>query len=69
MTVRKLINELIRFEPNQEVEICCYTSVNNPDEMTIYDGMVDKNGNNMCQIRKDIIHVGLETDGETVCIS
>ena len=31
--------------------------------------MVDKNGNTMCLIRKDIIHVDLETDGETVCIS
>ena len=30
--------------------------------------MVDKNGNTMCLIRKDIIHVGLETDGETVGI-
>ena len=68
MNIRELINELIKYDPNQEVEICCYTTVNN-SETIIYDDIRDSNGNPMCQGCMKISYVGLETDKKTVCIS
>ncbi len=69
MTVRELIKELLCYNLNQEVEICCYSSVGDPKTMVIYDGLVDKNGNTPCQVNMEITHVSLLTDGKTVSIS
>lgn len=69
MTVKQMIDELKHFKPDQEVKICCYTTINNPEEMVIFDGAVDKNGNPFCQIHMDITYIGLEIDRKTVCIS
>ena len=69
MTVKELIKELVNYDMNQEVRICLYTSINNPKEMVIYDDLIDKNGNAMCQVEKEITLVSIESDGKTVCIS
>ena len=69
MTVRELINELLRFNPDQEVEICCYTSIGHPREMEIYYDIVDQNGLTPCEVCKEITDVGLLRDQKTVGIS
>lgn len=69
MKIKELIRCLEKFDEDQEVEICCYTSVNDPDEMVVYVDLKDKNGNTPCQIRKSITHVGIETNGKIVAIS
>lgn len=53
----------------QEVRICCYTSIGDDKEMVIYGDLMDKNGNTPIQVEKEITYVGLETDRKTVCIS
>lgn len=69
MTVKELIRELVEYDMNQEIEICLYTSVNNPEEMVIYKDVVDKNGNPLCQVSRKITYIGLERDKKTICIS
>ena len=69
MTIKQLITELNHFDPSLEVKICCYTSINDPEEMVIYHNLIDKNGNTSCQVRMGITNIGLETDGKTVAIS
>lgn len=69
MTVKQMIKELQYYDPNAEVKICCYTPINDPDTMVIYDNIIDKNGNKLCQIHMDIINIGFEIDGKTVAIS
>lgn len=69
MTVRELINELLLFNPDQEVEICCYTSIGRTPEMEIYYDIVDKYGLTPCQVHKEITFVNLLSDQKTVGIS
>ncbi|MBQ9278374.1 MAG: hypothetical protein IJ224_07040 [Lachnospiraceae bacterium] len=69
MTIKQLITELNHFDPSLEVKICCYTSINDPEEMVIYHNLIDKNGNTPCQIHKSITLLSLEKDGKTVAIS
>lgn len=69
MTIKQLITELKHFDPSMEVEICCYTSINDPEDMVIYHDLIDCNRNTPCQVRMGITHIGLETDGKTVAIS
>lgn len=69
MTVKELIKELVKYDMNQKIEMCLYTSINDPEEMVIYDDLIDKNGNTPCQVRKEITLVSIEIDGKTVCIS
>ena len=68
VSVRKLIVALLNFELDQEVEICCYTSIGDEDEMVIYEDLIDRKGNTPCQICKKIGDVGVERDGKTVAI-
>ncbi len=68
MTIKQMIKKLLEFNPEQEIRICCYTSINDPEEMVVFNSFVDKNGNTPCQICMDITNIGLETDGKTVCI-
>ena len=69
MTVKELIEKLKKYNMEQEVRICCYTSIGDDKEMVIYGDLMDKNGNTPIQVDKEITYVGLETDSKTVCIS
>ena len=69
LKVKELIKELINYDMNQEIEIYCYTSIGDENDMVIYSNIVDKNGNIPCQVRKEITNVRLEKDGKIVAIS
>lgn len=69
MKVNELVKKLLEFDMYANIEICCYTSIGDPEEMVIYDDIMDKNGNAPCQVRKEISYIGLEIDKVTVCIS
>lgn len=66
--IRNLINALLNFEQHREIEICCYTAIARDGEMTIYEDLVDKDGNTPCEVRKKISGVSIERDGKTICI-